>query len=106
MRKIPHYLLFCLFMFILVGCTKKAVSIIGVWQSENADEITVEFKRDGTLTEYWQDVVTAEYTYEVGGDQVTINQNGDLYTVTIEDGTLIYMGDIIYRYQGVHAFSK
>ena len=91
--------LMCMMVLLTLAACTKTAELAGKWQSLITPEITIEFRDDGTLNEYWEDVPTASYIYETNETSVTVDQNGDRYTLERKGDKLVYMGEALYQKQ-------
>lgn len=89
-------LLLTLALLAAAACSQGRPSHLGTWQSSITEEITLRINDDGTIDEYWEDTLTATYPYEADADTLTVDQSGDKYTLSLEDGKLVYMGETLY----------
>ncbi|GEM_PF-6650853 len=83
-------------LLIVSGCAQTKPSHLGEWQSDITEEITIQIKDDGTLDEYWENTQTATYTYEIEDNSLIVDQNGDKYSLLIDNGKLVYEGETLY----------
>lgn len=96
MKKTAVFLLMCVVFVALIGCSQGEPSHLGEWQSSITEEITLRIKSDGTIEEYWEDILTATYPYELGENAIIVDQSGDHYTLLLEGDALTYMGETLY----------
>lgn len=80
----------------LAACSGGASPVAGKWQSAITPEITIVFKDDGALEEYWHSTLAATYSYKQRGTQLAVDQVVEQYTLTIDGDALVYGGETLY----------
>lgn len=97
MKKFVCIVLIGTLVMLLFACAAQDADVLGEWQSSITPEITVVFREDGTVSDYWEGELMETYTYEASQNEITVDQNGELYTLELKENKLYFMEEELYE---------